>query len=151
MLALGVAYRVGKSRLQTSRGGKVEFVRASKVKLGSFKLGLVILIALSSAFAILLMTGLITRPAWMPAIAVDLLFGLVVAGIFILMASFFRIARLYAYGLLFGLALASTPLFEEVTPWALNPGFLLAGLIVLVSGLAVYRRFLHTTQDLQSG
>lgn len=151
MLALGVAYWAGKNRLQASKGGKVEFTRGSKVKLGFLKLGLVILIMASAAFAVLLMTGLITRPAWMPAIVVDLLFGLVVVGVFVLMASFFGIARLYAYGLLFGLALVSTPLLAEITQWVWNPGFLLAGLIVLASGLGVYRRFLRGTRDLHSG
>jgi len=133
----------GKKYITAPRLGNVEFGKARKRKL--------VYIFGINLFTLLLALGLFFTFKWLPLDAsqteliAPLGLGFWIAFMTSLMAYFLDFDRLYIYGLIYGAAFTAVLLLD------LPILFLIASLLILLPGLAIFARFLMTTKPYEEG
>ena len=135
LLSLGPLFTLAKKRITVPRMGFVEFGPARRSR--RRKLTAVLTLAVFVTVALLLAT--IGGASWISDQHVLVSFGLGF-GVFLslgAMAYWMDLDRLYVIGLVFGAAITATELLDNPTP------LLVAGVLVLFSGLVLLTRFLR--------
>jgi hypothetical protein len=146
---LAAAWYVAKRHITTPRIGRVRLGITHRTKIRRLQIITLALVLATVALWILVQVHAIGEavwagaPDWVREFDTDILFAVIIIGLFSLMAAVLGIRRLHLYGWLFGLGnLGSTILEAELSLTFLFPLAIAGGIIVLVGG-ATLARFLH--------
>lgn len=133
----------GKKYITAPRLGNVEFGKARKRRL--------VYIFGINVLTLVLALGLFFSFQWLPLtesqteLLAPIGMGVWIAFMTSLMAFFLDFDRLYIYGLIYGAAFTAVLLLD----WPIL--FLVASLLILLPGLAIFTRFLMTTKPVEEG
>ncbi len=145
VIVIGIPiFYAAKKWLVTPRIGLVKFTPHRRKKMGNvrwFLIGLFIITLIVFLLPFINPGAPVTikGPYWL----VDAVFGLFVIALFSFMAYSLEQPRMHLYGLVLGLSLPFDVVFEKTTglDWAL--GLFIAGILMLVTGIVIFVRFLR--------
>ncbi len=138
---------IAKKQFTQPRTGLVRLGAATKKKIKVANLIVVGLVLATFTLLILTANALLTKPTWerlpqwFSEFAVDLIFALIIVGVFCLIAYFTGIARFYLHGVLLGAGNFATAMLHSNSSIQFGWPVALAGLIIALIGVAVLVKF----------
>jgi len=150
LLVIGVTL---KRTVSTPRMGLVKYGKSQKSKLLTMRLIVFGIFLLSSALAIALIMNVFqgpnwgtNAPEWLQMLDMDLVFGLFIVAIFSLVSAAFRMWRPFIYGLILATGQVGSGALHVYGGPDFQYPFAIAGGLILVTGLGMLVRFMHTYQ-----
>jgi len=142
-----------KRTLSNPRMGLVKYGKKQKSKLRTMQLIIFGIFLASTALAISLILKTFQEPnwganvpQWFQALAMDIVFGLVIVAIFSLVSAVYKMWRPFIYGLLYASSLVATAALTIYQGSEFQYPFAIAGGIILAIGIGLLLRFVRTYQ-----
>jgi len=148
-LLLAVIAVIAKKRITQPRIGMVKFSSDTKKKIKAANIIVIGLVFATFALLILSAKSLLNEPTWerLPQwfsdYDIDLIFALIIIGIFSLIAYTTGIARFYLHGVLLGVGNFATTVLLDYSDLQFGGPVALAGLIIAAIGIAFLAKFIR--------
>ena len=148
-LLLAMIAVIAKKHITQPRAGMVKFGSGTKKKIKAANIIVVGLVLATFVLVILGANSLLNEPTWerLPQwfsdFDIDLVFALIIIGIFGLIAYFTGIARFYLHGVLLGVGNFATTVLHRYSDIQFGWPIALAGLIIAAIGVVVLVKFIR--------
>jgi len=148
-LLLAATALIAKKRITLPRTGLVKFGSRTQKKIKAANILTLGLVFVTFVLVVLGANSLIKNPTWeqlpqwLSDFSIDLIFALVITGVFCLIAYYTGISRFYLHGVLIGAGNFATTVLLVNYDIQFGWPIALAGLIIAVIGASVFMKFLH--------